>query len=48
MRGEKTRAIEKLKELLDELSEEGFYGEVSVKFEAGRVVIARKTETMKV
>ncbi len=40
--------IEKLKELMDELSENGFYGELTVKFEAGKAVIVRKTETVKV
>jgi len=39
--------IEKLKELMDGLSKAGFYGELTVKFEAGKAVIVRKTETMK-
>lgn len=39
--------IEKVKELLEGLVQKGFYGEVYVKFEAGHVVICKKTESIK-
>jgi hypothetical protein len=34
--------------LLDQLASSGFYGSVEIKFEAGRVVLLRKTETVKI
>ncbi len=34
-------------ELLDKLERQRFYGSVEIKFEAGRVVLVRKTETIK-
>jgi hypothetical protein len=37
----------KIEEILRELERQRFYGAVEVKFEAGRVVLVRKTETLK-
>ena len=34
-------------EILRELEKVGFYGSVEIKFEAGRVVLIRKTETIR-
>ena len=36
-----------LEQLLAELTREKFYGTVEVKFESGRVVLVRKTESIK-
>ena len=36
-----------IQHILTELEREKFYGSVEVKFEAGKVVILRKTETIK-
>lgn len=36
-----------LDSLLSELHRQGFYGSVEIKFEAGNVVLLRKTETLK-
>ncbi len=33
--------------MIDELDRNRFYGSLEVKFEAGRVVLVRKTETIK-
>lgn len=39
--------MNQLQELLSQLERQRFYGAVEVKFEAGRVVLVRKTETIK-
>ena len=36
-----------IEELLRELAERRFYGSLTLKFEAGRIVIVRKEETLK-
>ena len=36
-----------ISEVLGDLERKGFYGSVEIKFEAGRVVLLRKTETIK-
>ena len=36
-----------LDQMLADLQEKRFYGSVEIKFEAGRVVLVRKTETIK-
>ena len=36
-----------LNQLLADLERQRFYGSVKIKFEAGRVVLVRKTETIK-
>ncbi len=36
-----------INELLAELTRQRFYGSLEVKFEAGKVVLLRKTETIK-
>ena len=41
------RASQPLAPLLAELEQSRFYGSVEIKFEAGRVVLLRKTETIK-
>jgi len=33
--------------ILKHLEQQGFYGALDIKFEAGRVVLIRKTETLK-
>lgn len=38
---------EQLNELLKEMFKQDFYGSVEVKFEAGRVTIVRKTQSVK-
>ena len=38
----------KLYEIMRETMESGFYGSVEVKFEAGKVTIIRKTESIKI
>lgn len=38
---------QRLVELIESLIESSFYGEIVVKFEAGKVVIVRKTENIK-
>ncbi|KKM97048.1 hypothetical protein LCGC14_1171990 [marine sediment metagenome] len=40
--------MQKLEQLLADLEKQRFYGSVEVKFESGRVVLVRKTETIKV
>jgi argininosuccinate synthase len=40
--------MEQLQEMLKEMFQTSFYGSVEVKFEAGRVTIVRKTESMKI
>lgn len=39
--------LEKLVKLLKDLMDKKFYGSVEIKFEAGNVVIIRKTESIK-
>ena len=39
--------MQALTEILKELEIAGFYGSLELKFEAGRVVLVRKTETLK-
>ncbi|MGE4466051.1 hypothetical protein [Sphaerochaeta sp.] len=39
--------MEQLNEMLKEMFQTNFYGSVEVKFEAGRVTIIRKTESVK-
>jgi hypothetical protein len=39
--------MEKTVELLRKLSHDRFYGAVTLKFEAGRIVILKKEETLK-
>lgn len=34
-------------ELIRQLSRDGFYGSLTIKFEAGRVVVLKKEETLK-
>lgn len=40
--------LTKLYEIMRETMESGFYGSVEVKFEAGKVTIIRKTESIKI
>ncbi len=40
-------SIPAIEKLLTELEHERFYGAVELKFESGRVVLIRKTETIK-
>lgn len=40
--------MEQLQNMLKEMFQTSFYGSVEVKFEAGRVTIVRKTESMKI
>lgn len=35
-------------ELIKRLMEDGFYGELQVKFESGRITVCRKTESIKI
>ena len=39
--------LEKLVKLLKDLMDRKFYGAVEIKFEAGNIVIIRKTESIK-
>lgn len=39
--------MQRLNQLLADLEKQRFYGSVEVKFEAGRVVLVRKSETIK-
>jgi hypothetical protein len=39
--------VDNFEALLRQLEMEGFYGTVEIKFEAGRAVLLRKTETIK-
>ncbi len=39
--------MEQLNDMLKEMFQTNFYGSVEVKFEAGRVTIIRKTESVK-
>lgn len=39
--------LESVQRILGSLSEQRFYGSVELRFEAGRVVLLRKTETIK-
>ncbi len=40
--------LTKLYEIMRETMDSGFYGSVEVKFEAGKVTIIRKTESIKI
>lgn len=40
-------ALESVRRILGGLSEQGFYGSVELRFEAGHVVLLRKTESIK-
>ena len=40
--------LTKLYEIMRETMEQGFYGSVEVKFEAGKVTIIKKTESIKI
>jgi hypothetical protein len=40
--------LTKLYEILREIFDSGFYGSLEVKFEAGKVTIIRKTESIKI
>ena len=40
--------LTKLYEIMRETMEAGFYGSVEVKFEAGKVTIIKKTESIKI
>jgi hypothetical protein len=40
--------IYKLMELVNDLKNQNFYGELLIKYEAGKVVICKKTETIKI
>jgi hypothetical protein len=40
--------MDKLIELLKKLASEGFYGSLEIKFEAGKVVLLKKTQTIKI
>lgn len=43
----KETGVEKVIEQLRSLADSGFYGRVEIVYEAGNVVVVRKTETMK-
>ena len=43
----KKRVMEKLIAIIKDLINKAFYGELVVKFEAGKVVLVRKTENIK-
>ncbi len=40
--------MKKIFELIRELRENKFYGELLVKFEAGKIIVCKKTETLKI
>ncbi len=40
-------SVSEMQEVLRRLEQAGFYGSLEIKFEAGRVVLVRKTETIK-
>lgn len=40
-------SVEFVKQVLTDLNKERFFGSVELKFEAGNVVLIRKTETIK-
>ncbi len=40
--------LTQLYEILREMFQEGYYGSIEVKFEAGKVTIVRKTESIKI
>lgn len=44
---EKTQ-LSKLNDIMRQTMESGFYGAVEIKFEAGKVTIIRKTESIKI
>jgi len=39
--------MEKLALMIKELTENKFYGEILIKFEAGKIIICKKTECIK-
>lgn len=39
--------IEALKKMIDDLAFDCFYGEILIKFEAGNIVIVKRTESIK-
>jgi len=43
----KTVIKQNITEILRELESNRFYGSVEIKFEAGRIILLRKTETIK-
>jgi len=40
--------VDQLNEVLKEMFQSDFYGSIEVKFEAGRVTIVRKTQSLKI
>lgn len=44
----KRSQLTQLYEMLREMFQEGYYGSIEVKFEAGKVTIVRKTESIKI
>ena len=40
--------VEKLVNLLHELTASKFYGELVIKFEAGKITVCKKTESIKI
>jgi len=40
--------MKKFFDLIRELTDNKFYGELTVKFEAGKIVVCKKTESIKV
>jgi hypothetical protein len=44
----KSNTIENLIRMIRELMENRFYGELVIKFEAGKITICRKTENIKI
>lgn len=44
----KRSQLTQIYEMLREMFQEGYYGSIEVKFEAGKVTIVRKTESIKI
>lgn len=42
------RRMEEIIKLIQSLMEKNFYGELLIKFEAGKIIICKKTESIKV
>ena len=40
--------IYKLMQIINDLKNQNFYGELLVKYEAGKIVVCKKTETIKI
>lgn len=40
--------MDKIVSLLTEIMHQGMYGEVVIKFEAGKIIIVKKTESIKI